>query len=74
MEEELINTTKAIEKNFKAIEKNTKVISNNTKAIIEVKNEQMKTNSLLSELIDFFKNGKDQSNKKEYNNKNKITN
>ena len=34
----------------------------------------MKTNSLLSELVDFFKNGKDLNNKKEYSYKNNITN
>ena len=67
LEEEQINTTKAIEKNSTVIQKNTK-------AIKEVKNEQMKTNALLSELVDFFKNGKDRNNKNEYSNKNNITN
>ena len=68
MKAEQIKTTqaieknaKAIEKNAKAIEKNTQVIANNTKAINEVKNEQKKTNLLLSELIDFFKSGKGQN-------------
>ena len=74
LEEEQINATKAIEKYSKAIENNTKEISKNTKAINEIKNEQIKTNSLLSELIDFFKYGKDQGNKKEDSNKNNITN